>query len=196
MRRRWLAPVGVAGVVALAAVGVGVAGQRGGDSGESPVETYVEIAVPKPPGKPKPDLDEKQCNTGCSLAKHHVAPFTEDMFHAAIADYATRAPEEVSESLEQLLFYGVRTEVLLEEHGTGALSPEHVDFLSRQLARRHGVVEIRMVDALGKVRAHYGPQRVPFGVKQHLQAVEYDVQPMEFNGTVMRVGLDYVWSRY
>ena len=130
----------------------------------------VDIVAPKPPGKPKPKSDEP-CTTGCSLAKHPIDPFTDEGFLAALDGYAAAEPDMESDALDTLLFYGARTEELLEKHGTGPLSQRHIAFLSRELARRYAIVELRLIEPDGDVRVAYGPSHVPIGRKQHLQPV-------------------------
>ena len=127
--------------------------------------------------------------------KHPIPPYGRGDFARARYQYAQEAPEAESEALETLLFYGAATSEFLDDMGPGPLSPAHQAFLQRELARA-ALVQIRMVDDAGRVRVAYGPQRVPFGIKQHLQPVDHDLQPLEFNGTVMRTGVNYLWSRY
>ena len=142
-----------------------------------------------------PSGEDEKCTTGCSLKKHPLPPYGRGDFARARYQYAQEAPEAASEALETLLFFAGTTRNFLDDMGYGPLSPAHREVLDRELARA-AIVQIRMVDDSGRVRVAYGPQRLPFGVKQHLHPVDHDLQPLEFNGTVMRTGLNYIWSRY
>ncbi len=155
-------------------------------------EVVVEIIVP---GGGKAKDDKGDCASGCSLKKHPVPHFTTELFTEALAAYAEAPVDQESEALDTLLFYGTRTEELIESYGTGPLSAAHRAFLTRELTRRFAYTEIRMVEPDGNIRASVS-QRVPIAIKQHLHAEVKDLQPLEFNGTVMRVGLNTVWSRY
>ena len=156
----------------------------------------VEIVAPVPIGKTPKAKAPGECTTGCSLAKHPIPDFTPDDYLAAVARYAKADADAAGAALEKLLFYGTRTEELMQRFGTSGLPAAHVSFLRRELSRRHAHVSIRLVDAGGRVRASHGPSRVPLGHKQHLHAVTLGNQSLEFNGTVMRVGLYHLWSRY
>lgn len=185
---------------ALTATALSADGTHGQASPTLLPEPRVEISVPIPPGgadkaDKKTDGKPGECTSGCSLGKHPIPPYGRGDFARARYAYADEHPEAPSEALETLLFYGENTKKFLADMGTGRLSPAHVAFLERELERA-AVVEIRMVDDSGRVRVAYGPQRVPFGIKQHLQPVDHDLQPLEFNGTVMRTGVNYLWSRY
>ncbi len=188
------------GVVALGFSGWALFGSTPADSESSHdlPATRVVIEVPTPPGKPekKREPEPGECTTGCSLAKHTIPPYGRADFARARYTYASELPDAASEALETLLFYGAATRQYLHDMGTGPLSPAHIRFLNKQLERDHAIVSIRMVDDAGLVRVAYGPQRVPIGIKQHLQPVDHDLQPLEFNGTVMRTGVNYLWSRY
>ncbi|MBL4635901.1 MAG: hypothetical protein JKY56_18720 [Kofleriaceae bacterium] len=139
---------------------------------------------------------EEECTTSCSLAKHHVPELTEHGFEVAVRAYGKEVVDAPSESLETLLFYGSRTIELMAEIGTEELSEEHLAFLRKELSRDKAWVSLRMVDDDEKVRVSYGPTLVPLGAKQHLAAVGENLKSMEFNGTVMRTGVNYLWSRY
>lgn len=167
----------------------------GADTG---AELEVDIEVPVPIGSSKVAAPESGgCHGGCSLAKHSVPELTVDGFKSALRGYAETAYWQESEALDTLLFYAGRTRELIAEHGSEPLSPEHLAFLRRELGREHAVVAIRMVDDSGRTRVQYGPERVPLGVKEHLQPAETGaLHQMEFNGTVVRTGLYHLWSRY
>ena len=160
-----------------------------------PEEHEVEVHIVVPESFVKTD-DQGACASGCSLKSHPIPPFTVEQFTETLAAYAEAAPDQEGEALDTLLFYGSRTEELIGIYGSSPLPAEHAAFLGRELQRKFATLELRMIDEAGVTRATFGPERVPIGIKQHLRAEVKDVQPLEFNGTVMRVGLNYVWSRY
>jgi hypothetical protein len=197
-------PVALAGIAATAAFGWAIAARHDGapDPGASAVEPppIVEIVAPQRPlDIPRDDAEpDEECKTGCSLQTHHIPPFSDEQFVQALADYARQPPDQVSQPLETLLFYGARTRELIDLHGTPGLPEQHAEFLDRQLARDHAQVWVRFVEeGTNRVRVSVGPTRVPIGRKMHLHPdVLTDVQSLEINGTVMRVGLYHLWSRY
>jgi hypothetical protein len=183
-------------------VGVAVAGSVAWAVRDTGIDTtgneiVVDIVVPESKVATLAERNKDgACASGCSLKNHPVPPFTAAQFGEALADYATRVPDESSEPLDTLLFYGKRTLELIDEYGTAPLPESHVEFLRRELSRSHAYVALRLVDEHGVVRAQYPDTRVPIGVKQHLKPEMTNLHPVEFNGTVMRVGLSYVWSRF
>ncbi len=165
------------------------------------VEQELEVVFDEMPtgtgsSKSSDASEEEECTTGCSLAKHYVPVFTEFAYETKIREYGALPLDPDNPALETLLFYGGRTRSLIKELGTGDLDAEHLDFLRRELRRDHALVSLRMVDENGVVKVSYGPTSVPLGTKQHLQAVGENLSAMEFNGTVMRTGVNYLWSRY
>lgn len=196
--RKVLIPIGCVGLAAVLGVASGMhsSGEATWTPSVVPAEDRVtlEVELPEPPGGPG---KKENCDTGCTLKKHQVPPFTIKQFHAALAAYAKAGVDEPTPALERLLFYGRRTVELIEDQGTGPLPKQHVKFLRRELARNRAVVSIRMVDAAGHVRVNLAPVTVPIGIKQHLKPPALDgSQPLEINGTVMRTGLYHLWSRY
>lgn len=157
----------------------------------------VEAVFDAPMPETAADKEGKEkCTTSCSLAKHKIPDFTPYDFEQTLAAYAARPATEVSEELEKLLFYGLDTKEYLKSVGHGELPAGHLAYLQSELKRDHATVEIRLVDDNEVVRVSYGPTSVPLGAKQHLAPVGEDLQAMEFNGTVMRTGVNYLWSRY
>ena len=155
----------------------------------------VDIEVPESPADKKKN-DPKACH-GCSIGKHHIPPYTDEVFREAMESYAEYPYWQESQGLDTLLFYGDETLEKLAEHGTEPLSPEHVAFLKRELRRTHAYVHIRVIDEHGVVRVEVGPERVPLKVKKHLKPRDTgNLYAMEFNGTVARTGLYHLWSRY
>ncbi len=161
---------------------------------------YSEVSIEVPQGsgpQPMNAEDKEECTTSCSLAKHPIPPLTELDFEQVRDQYARADPEHDGQDLETLLFYGARTEELFEQLGYGELSVRHQAVLRRELSRQSARVSLRLVgEEDNKVQAAYGPSLVPIGKKQHLATVGEGLLAMEFNGTVMRTGVNYLWSRY
>jgi hypothetical protein len=160
-------------------------------SEEPRFEVVFDNPLPEPPSESK-----EKCTTSCSLAKHKIPDFTARDFEKTLAAYAASPDREAGEELEKLLFYGADTVEYIKEVGTANLPAAHLEFLQRELRRDHAIVELRMVDDNEVVLVSYGPTSVPLGAKQHLAPVGKNLQAMEFNGTVMRTGVNYLWSRY
>jgi len=160
--------------------------------------TEVEFEVPEGTGPiPTDDASKEECTTSCSLAHHAIPPFSDLDFEIARKRYAALDPRAESEPLEKLLFYGEQSREFLAELGSGELSGQHLAVLQRELSRKNAEVTLRMVgEEDNKVRAVYGPSLVPIGKKQHLGTVGEGLLSMQFNGTVMRTGVNYLWSRY
>lgn len=182
--------------MALASIGAcGTSGEQATDASH----TEVVFEVPEGSG-PEPKTEagkEEECTTSCSLAKHPIPPYTELDFEMAREKYAAADPEVATEGLETLLFYGKQTEDFFVKFGHGELSDAHKLVLKRELSRTEANVTLRLVDEEDdSVRAIYGPSAVPIGQKQHLATVGDGLLAMEFNGTVMRTGVNYLWSRY
>jgi hypothetical protein len=158
---------------------------------------YFEVTFDDPmPEAPAGKKSKEECTTSCSLAKHKIPDFTPYDFEKTLVAYAAQPATEASEELEKLLFYGIDTKRCLKDVGHADLPAAHLAFLQSELKRDHAIVELRLVDDNEVVRVSYGPTSVPLGAKQHLAPVGEDLQAMEFNGTVMRTGVNYLWSRY
>lgn len=159
----------------------------------------VEIVSPPLPAKHGPSKEQK-CASGCSMQKHPVPPFTEEDFQRTLKTFARQtlpsSPADASSAAERLLFYGRRTQELLKTLGSKPLPGGHRRWLAEQLAHTHALVALRIVDDQGRTRAELPWTRAPFGIKQHLHPQTFDIQSMEFNGTVMRTGLGHIWARY
>lgn len=193
---RWISVAAMLALSASCASGDDQA-QVDADFADYVMETEV-VFDPMPGGiTVAKDSDKKEeCTTSCSLAKHPIPELTEHGFEVAVRAYGKELVDAPSESLETLLFYGSRTLSLMEEVGTADLSEAHLKFLRKELSRDQAWVSLRMVDEKEKVLVSYGPTLVPLGAKQHLSAIGKNLKAMEFNGTVMRTGVNYLWSRY
>lgn len=137
------------------------------------------------------------CSSGCSLAKHPIPKISHDALLDAMATFAQESLGMPSEALDTLVFYGARTQALLETSDAELLSTEHRDFLEAELSIEDATIDIRMVElATGKERVRTGPRRIPLGVKQYLRGQRVAVQDLSLNGTVMRTGAHHLWARF
>ncbi len=118
-------------------------------------------------------------------------------FDRLLEDWNDEAMTAASLPLETLLFHGERTRALLATVSDDALSPERRAFLERELDRDSVTVEMRLVDAKGRVRGEAGAQDIPL-VKGRRLAFEGtgDLGFLITGGKVKRVGLDHLWSRW
>ena len=203
MKPSLLSALACAAVASAIGVGWAVSAPRDASAQLGPIleaPLYLDAEGPAPTGtsKAKPtNGDEEACKTGCTLAKHDIPPFSFGQFVRARAQYAKEKHNDASKSLETLLFYRQETLSYLGKNGVGPLPEKHATFLKRELSRKTATVSIRVVGANGRTRISLADVVVPLGVKQHLKPKALDgTQPLEFNGTVKRVGLYHLWSRY
>jgi hypothetical protein len=161
-------------------------------AGTTPITTAQSAAV-----EPK-DPEDKTCSSGCgSGAKKYVPPLHKDEFERLIAEFAQEPLDPPGEALESLLFHHRDARSYLAQDWLLWLDPERRAFLRRELSRTHAWIAFRVLDDEGAVRMQVDPTRVPLTEKQHLLPnTVADVQPAEFNGTVVRVGRDHLWVRY
>ncbi|MCZ6689292.1 MAG: hypothetical protein O7H41_06785 [Planctomycetota bacterium] len=159
-------------------------------------------SVPRPPGPADdPDVlipsDPQGCAAGCAAIPISDPDLTRDEFEDLLVRLAREPLNEMSPALETLLFYGPRAARLLAIHGAAALDSAGARFLEKELARQEIWVAMRLVDEKGTVRARMAPTRIPLGERRHLRVEEAtDLQPPEFSGTVRRVGLNHIWTRW
>ena len=140
---------------------------------------------------------ETGCGCKSKTDKHPIEPLTQIEFENWLGTYGKGPVSDESLALDTLVCHFKQVRYLLDELDESPLDQAHMDFLSRELTRDHAMVSLRVVDDAGATRLATTSVRVPIGVKQHLQAQIRDrVQPAEFNGTVKRVGLDYLWARF
>ena len=150
-----------------------------------------------PPALPVsyPDL-VAACQTGCSIGNHPITPLRVSEFNDLLARFQSEPMAEGSEALETLLFHALQVRGLIVRHGTGTLDAERAAFLTRELARTHVRVSVRIVDTEGVVRARWYDGHFPIGQKIHLHADATErLQPLEISGTVHRTGLNHLWTR-
>ena len=102
-----------------------------------------------------------------------------------------------SPALEELLFHGERSRALLAQHGSWPLDATRAGFLETQLTSTHALLEVRLIDAHGVERMRLDPARFRLGERQHVHADQLvQLQPVEVSGTVKRVGLHHIWTRF
>ena len=138
----------------------------------------------------------KPCKTGCNIATHDIDRLDDATIMALVDDLSNEdQPGPDSPALEALLFHADSVRIFLDQHGPRALGRHHT-LLMRQLAVTHAVIEIKVVDETGRIRAQFAPTRVPLGRKtHHLATKSHELHGLEVSGTVVRVGLEHVWSR-
>jgi hypothetical protein len=152
---------------------------------------------PPPPTPADPDVPvPPDCKGGCTLGAHDVPTISEPELHDLLRQYATDPMSEESVALETLLFHGAETTRFLAATPDLVLDDERRVFLERELARRHAWIEFRVVTESGHERFRLDPTRVPLDIKQHVQPTFSSLPPLELNGTVKRVGLFHLWTRF
>jgi len=135
------------------------------------------------------------CMTGCAVEP--AGPLSDGEIASLLAKVAVEPYGAPTIALETLLFHTDATRAYLAVHGTNPLDPERGRLLRRELSRTHAIVSMRLVDAHGVVRARVDESRVPLGKKEHIAFKDYvRLQPFEASGTVTRVGLGHIWTRY
>lgn len=150
--------------------------------------------TPEPAAEPGPG---GECATGCAAAPADTEALAPAEFRRLLAAFAAEPMSEESPALETLLFHGAESARLLAEEGPGLLDSRRLAFLERELGRTHVRLAVRVVDERGVERMRLGPRRLPWGEKQHLHPDRTtDLQPPELSGTVRRVGLHHLWTRF
>ncbi len=135
------------------------------------------------------------CDSGCEPGASHA--LSDEDFGLWLRSYAQDPPEAPDLALETLLFYGQHTREQLDRLGYGPLDAAHRATLDRELARDAVVVEMRLVDEGGAVRALLPPREIPLVEKQHLALEGSDsLGPIIAGGKVKRVGLAHLWTRW
>ena len=136
--------------------------------------------------------------TSCSEAvQTYVPPLSCAEFEALLGVYAEEGLEAPGPALESLLYHGVEVRAHLEHEDLSGLDAAHEALLREALRTTHAVVAFRVYDASGALRMELAPTRVEIGERLHLHAsAAHGIQPAEFSGTVIRVGLSHLWSRY
>jgi hypothetical protein len=152
-------------------------------------------AAPAAPTAPPAPDDDAIC-ISCGGDGKYVPPLGEAGFLEQVTRYADEPMAAGSPGLETLLFHHRETARTLAQHPLLALDPVRRAFLQREAARDEVTVALRVIDAEGRERLSTGRRVVPLSRKVHLAARGPDMQAGEFNGTVVRVGLNHLWARY
>ena len=136
------------------------------------------------------------CAAGCAADPAPIPLLGLKTFNDLLDAFADDPMTGESDALETLLFHGERALELLRRGGAGPLDDERAAFLQRELTRTHALVEVRLVDEAGRERARFQPHRVLLGERVHTGFDEtFDLQPLDYSGTVRRVGLHHLWTR-
>ncbi len=138
---------------------------------------------------------EQVCASGCAASRHPTDTLTQDRFHALLLEYADEPLGEAGPGQDALLYYGRQAARLLASDGAGRLDPIRTAVLKHELGRDHAEIEVRVVDALERVRASLPPTDVPLDRRHEFELDTYELQPMIASGTVKRVGRDFLWTR-
>ncbi|MCB9895700.1 MAG: hypothetical protein H6839_14740 [Planctomycetes bacterium] len=156
----------------------------------TPTPKHAALIVDNTVGPEKP-----RCSS-CGDARHPTPPLLKTEFDQLIAQYATD-PIDDSASLDTLCYYGVQTRDMLKEFGAGALDEDHAAFLRRELSRTYVYLSVRITDDDGVVRVSFDHRKVNIDERNHhaVDAVN-NVIPPEISGTMKRVGLYHIWSRF
>ena len=157
---------------------------------EPPTPKRTALIVDNTVGPEKP-----RCSS-CGDARHPTPPLLKEDFETLLARYAVDTIDD-SAALDTLCYYGVQTRDMLAEHGAGALDKDHEAFLLRELSRTYVYLSVRVTDDEGIVRVSFDHHKVNIDERNHhaVDAVN-NVIPPEISGTVKRVGLYHIWSRF
>ncbi len=170
-----------------------------GESPDAPTTPPRLVANPlaKPATRPVTEPTADPCTTGCSIGHHELPVIDDDGLREQLALFAATKPGSESLALDTLLFHGAQTQAFLARDGAPHLTTEQRQFLDTQLALTHVNVTFRIVDDAGLVHVTTEPHQVPLGIKRHLKAISpTGIATHELNGTVQRVGLHSLWSRW
>lgn len=154
--------------------------------------------APEPQSRPAL-IDEPSiilCVAGCADARHPTATLTENEYHSLIKAFAIE-PLTGGKAQDALLYYGPQAETMLTRLGAEGLDARHLNQLQRELSRRFAYLSVRVIDENGAERVRLDRRRVPFDVQQHLDVDRADnLLPPQISGTIKRVGLHHIWTRF
>ena len=180
-RRRSIRPAKTLAVLALAAAG-------------GACQSEPSFVVIEPPLPDSADAHHPTCLQGCAVAPPD-AP-ADDVVAEWLQALQAAPVAAASPAIDALLFHRDATQRYLRAH-PDLLATPHGQHLGGELRRTEAIVEMRVVDEKGRVRARLPPRRVPLGQKRHIAFADYqELQPFEASGTVVRVGLGHIWTRY
>lgn len=138
------------------------------------------------------------CVGGCATAPVPDLELSEREIAGLLEDLALEPEPLGADSLafEALLFHGPAVRRHLAAHGAAGLPAGHRTRLERELERRHAVLDLRVIDDRGEERVRFDGLTVPLGEKRHVRApITRNLQPLEYSGTVVRVGEKHLWAR-
>ncbi|MEO8498494.1 MAG: hypothetical protein ABI614_25805 [Planctomycetota bacterium] len=138
---------------------------------------------------------EQVCASGCAASRHPTETLTRERFNGLLLEYADEPLGDAGPAQDALLYFGRQAAQLLATERPGRLDPVRAAVLKHELARDHAQIEIRVVDALDRVRASLPGTDVPLDRRHEFELDTYELQPMIASGTVKRVGRDFLWTR-
>jgi hypothetical protein len=138
---------------------------------------------------------EQLCASGCAASRHPTETLTRGRFNSLLLEYADEPLGDAGPAQDTLLYFGRQAAQLFATEGPGRLDPVRASVLRHELARDHVAIEIRVVDALDRVRASLPPTNVPLDRRHEFELDTHQLQPMIASGTVKRVGRDFLWTR-
>ena len=142
-----------------------------------------------------PQKTTSGCVSGCGAIPDTTPAITKDEFMKHLQAFARTPITEPGLDLETLLFYGKETRKWLPE--TSVLDDEHLQFLQHELQKTHAEIQLRVTDDKGIVRIELKPRVVEIGQKYHEHIhLTRDMQQLEISGTIKRVGVHHLWSRF
>ena len=148
-----------------------------------------------------PDDDDGTAGSGCAagcaalpLPESGLSPLE---FDALLEKAASQPLDGENLAFETLLFHGNESLRWLDRRGHGPLGADGEALLRAELSRTHVWVGMRVIDESGVVRASLPAARVPLGERRHIRMKSSErLELPEVSGTVRRVGLHHLWTRW
>jgi hypothetical protein len=133
--------------------------------------------------------------TGCGVtcAPPPTQPPSAAELRALLREVAAAPTGAHTDAIDALLFVGPHTRAHLDAH-PGLLPESHEAWLRDELARQTVKVAFRLQDDTGVLAS--GEASVPLGRKQHLELDGGLLGPLSVSGSVKRVGLHHLWTRW
>ncbi len=136
------------------------------------------------------------CHSGCAASHHPTSALADDEFLRLIGECARGPLDESNFALESLLYYGAQSRERLSRLKTKWLPAEHRTFLDTQLRFTHVAISLRVIDLEGTCRASVGNVRVPLDRRHVIKLQSDQLESLVASGTVKRVGLNHLWTRW
>ncbi|MEM7309004.1 MAG: hypothetical protein AAF682_20135 [Planctomycetota bacterium] len=176
--------IGLGAVGAALALGLGLLPSAGG----APPATRPELPAPGPSLPAAPE-----CAAGCAALEREDEAEPVDV-DALVETWRSGSAADAAAAVDALLFHREEAGEWLGRAGERDAVLRAL--LERELARSHALLELRIVDEAGAVRAHLTPTAMPLGQREHLHPERVaGLQVPEISGTVRRVGLGHLWAR-